>query len=100
MVCPAFSDGFCFLLAEASACGRPIVATKLAAHVDRVVQGKTGLLAEPTAESIASSIIEVLSNEQMLRNFGRKGKNYAERFTWEESARKHIELYGVLLSRK
>lgn len=32
ILCPAVADGFCFLLAEASACGRPVIATNVGAH--------------------------------------------------------------------
>lgn len=99
VVCPALSDGFCFLLGEASACGIPVIATNLGAHVDRVVQGKTGLLIQPTAESIANSVVQMLLNENKLKSFGERGKNYASRFTWEESAGKHIEIYNMLLSK-
>jgi len=99
VVCPALSDGFCFLLAEASACGKPVVATRLGAHVDRVVDGKTGTLAEPTAEGIASAIIQILGNEQKITDFGKEAKNYVEPLTWEESARKHLQIYEMLRSK-
>jgi glycosyltransferase involved in cell wall biosynthesis len=100
VVCPALSDGFCFLLAEASACGIPVVATKLGAHADRVVHGRTGLLTEPSAESIASAMVQILSDEKRLKSFGQEGRNHAARFTWEESTRKHMEIYEMLLSKQ
>ncbi len=100
VVCPALSDGFCFLLAEASACGVPVVATNLGSHPERVINHKTGILTQPTAESLSDSIIELLSDEQLMKNFGHEGKKYAERFNWEESTRKHIKIYEMLLSKK
>ncbi len=100
VVCPALSDGFCFLLSEASACGRPVVATKLAAHPDRVVHGRTGLLAEPTAQSIASSIIEVLNDENKAEQFSQEAQKHSKDFTWERSSQKHLEIYERLAETK
>ncbi|MGH9922282.1 MAG: glycosyltransferase [Nitrososphaerales archaeon] len=44
VVCPALSDGFCFLTAEVSACGLPVVTTNVGAHSERVIDEKTGIL--------------------------------------------------------
>ncbi len=100
VVCPALSDGFCFLLAEASACGLPVVATNLGAHSERVINGKTGLLTQPTAESLAASIIEVLSDENKAEEFGRGAQKHSKDFTWERSSQKHLEIYERLVKTK
>lgn len=97
VVCPALSDGFCFLLGEASACGISVVASNTGAHLERVIHGKTGLLTEPSADSIADSIIEVLSDEEKTRKFGTEGQKYSKDFTWARSCQKHVEIYEMLL---
>ncbi|MGH9921798.1 MAG: glycosyltransferase family 4 protein, partial [Nitrososphaerales archaeon] len=97
VVCPALSDGFCFLLAEASACGVPVVATNLGSHPERVINGKTGLLTQPDPDSIADSIIELLSDENKAKEFGREAQKYSRNFTWENSSRKHLEIYERLV---
>lgn len=99
VVCPALADGFCFLLAEAAACGRSTVATKVGAHIDRVLQGETGLLTALTAEGLASAIIEILSKEQLTMRFGKKGRHFAEQFRWKESTKRHVEIYEMLLTK-
>jgi len=100
VVCPALSDGFCFLLAEASACGKPVVATRLGAHVDRVVDGKTGLLAKPDAKSIADCILEILTDENLAKKYGRDAEIYAKNFTWERTTQEHLQLYNRLIESK
>ena len=97
VVCPALSDGFCFLLAEASACGVPVIATNVGSHIDRVIDRKTGLLVQPTAESLAYSIIEVLSDENMAQQFGLEAYKYSQNFTWQKSSQKHLEIYERLI---
>lgn len=100
VVCPALSDGFCFLLAEASACGVPVVATSLGAHSERVINGRTGLLTQPTAESLANSIIEVLRDESKAEEFGREAQKHSKDFTWERSSQKHLDIYEKLVETK
>ncbi len=100
VVCPALSDGFCFLLAEASACGVPVVATSLGAHSERVINGKTGLLTQPIAESLADSIIEVLNDENKAEQFGQEAQKHSKDFTWERSSQKHLEIYEKLAETK
>src|SRR5574341_1200683 len=97
VVCPAWSDGFCFLLAKASACGVPVVATNVGAHSERVIDGRTGLLTEPHMQSLADSIVEVLSDENKSRRLGSEGRRYSMGSTWERSARKHLEIYEKLI---
>ena len=98
IVCPAAVDGFCFLLAEGSACARPVIATNGGAHPDRIIHNKTGLLVEPTAEAIAKSIIEILTDKKRLIEFGEQGRNYASQYTWQKSVKKHLEVYEMLMS--
>lgn len=98
VVCPAVADGFCFLLAEASACGCPVIATDKGSHKERVIHGKTGYLAGLSAEEIARSIIQTISELHKIRSLGEEGHKSAAGLTWEKSARKHIELYEMLIS--
>ncbi len=100
VVCPALSDGFCFLLAEAAACGVPTVATNSGSHSERVIDGKTGLLSKPEPESIAECILEILRDENMARRLGQEAEIYAKNFTWERTAQKHLELYSRLIENK
>ncbi len=100
VVCPARSDGFCFLLAEASACGVPVVATKVGAHSERVLDGKSGLLCEPNAHSLADSIVEVLNDENKASEMGKEAEKHTRQFTWERSVQQHMEIYEKLANTK
>jgi glycosyltransferase involved in cell wall biosynthesis len=98
IICPAFADGFCFLLAEASACGCPVIATNAGAHTERVVPGKTGYLVPMTTDEIARTIIRAMNDIDKCRSLGIEGHRSTEELTWEKSARKHIQLYEKLIS--
>jgi glycosyltransferase involved in cell wall biosynthesis len=97
IVCPALADGFCFLLAEASACGKPVVATKRASHVERVIDKKTGVLTGNSEKELAEGICKLLSDEKLMKKYGKNGAKYAKRLSWESSVKKHLEVYKKLL---
>jgi glycosyltransferase involved in cell wall biosynthesis len=98
IVCPALADGFCFLLAEASACGVPVVATRCGAHPERVIHRKTGFLVEPDASSLADAVLRILWDENLARRMGEAGRKHALRFAWDKSVRKHLQIYEQLLT--
>jgi glycogen(starch) synthase len=98
IVCPAVVDGFCFLLAQASACGCPVIATDAGSHKERVIPGKTGYLVRLTAEEIARTIVQTISDVDMIQSLGEEGHRNTAGLTWEKSAKKHIQLYEMLIS--
>jgi glycosyltransferase involved in cell wall biosynthesis len=98
IVCPAAADGFCFLLAQASACGIPVVATNVAAHKERVIHMKTGLLVGLSAADIAKSILQLLKDRDMNKSFGAAGYVSVQNLSWDKSAKKHLEVYERLIS--
>lgn len=100
VVCPAITDGFCFLLGEAGACGVSTVATNLGAHKERIDDGKTGLLAENTPSDIAQKIASLLNDKALRESLGSAGSEKFKEFTWKKSVDKHLEIYENLIQRK
>lgn len=99
VTCPAISDGFCFLLADASLAGVPTVGTKLGSHPERIDEGKTGLLSEPTPQDMSNKIITLLQDRNLRDKLGSMGKKKYEELTWERCVKKHIEMYKNLINR-
>jgi glycosyltransferase involved in cell wall biosynthesis len=96
-VCPALSEGFCFLTAEALACGRPTVATALGAHNERITDKETGLLTGEQPEELAEAIISILNDEAAARRLGENAEKWSKQLTWESSVKKHLELYQEVI---
>ncbi|MBI2542858.1 MAG: glycosyltransferase family 4 protein [Candidatus Aenigmarchaeota archaeon] len=100
VVCPALSDGFCFLLGEASACGVPTVATNNGSHPERIIHNETGLLSSAEPEQLRQNIVKLLKDKQLYNKFSENTKTYARKFTWDESVRGHLEIYNKLISKQ
>lgn len=95
IVCPALSDGFCFLLAEASSCGVPILATNSGSHPERI--SNNGVLVDTDSRSIAKGIIELLKNEDIRKKIGDNGLIVTKKLKWKDSVKMHLEIYRSIL---
>jgi L-malate glycosyltransferase len=73
---------------------KPIVATPVGGIPEAIEDGKDGILVEPNAEKIAEKVVYLLKNKNKAKELARNARKVAEeRFTWEKSANKFIELY-------
>jgi glycosyltransferase involved in cell wall biosynthesis len=95
----SIAEGFGFMYAEASRCGRPVVATNTGSIPEIILNQKTGILVPPKdPKALADAIIELLTNKKKASKMGREGAKYTKKFTWENSVKKHLEVYEKLLS--
>ncbi len=83
-----WNEPFGMTLADAMAFGCPVVSTRAGGIPEIVVDGETGLLAEPgDPTSLARAIVELARDPAMRREMGRQGRaRRAAHFTWELSA--------------
>lgn len=77
---------------EANACGVPTIAVKdgaLGTSTEIIKDNFNGLLiAEVSPKTIASKIIELLSNERFRKKMGFNAKAFSKQFDWPEIAKK------------
>lgn len=91
-------ESFGIILAEALAGGAAVVASDIPAFDALLGGGAYGTLFQSEdAESLASCIIEVLSNTQMRNSLRSAGKEYAERFDWDEVATRIYDVYEMAM---
>ena len=75
----AGSDESCRAVLEAMAAGRPVVARRVGALPETVVDGETGLLIdEDTPEGVAAALATVLGDVERARGMGAAGRRRAE----------------------
>jgi phosphatidyl-myo-inositol dimannoside synthase len=82
-------EGFGISLVEASATSLPVVAGREGGMPEAVVDGVTGLLADPyDPASLAEAIQRVLRSPELARTLGCEGRRVAEtRYSWQRVAR-------------
>lgn len=98
-VVPSLYEGFGLPAAEAMACGLPVVATTAGALPEVVEDERSGILVPPRdADALAGAIKRLLEDKHLRQAMGEEGRRRVERhFTWEEAARKTLEVYREVL---
>jgi len=91
-VFPSLHESFGFPIIEAMACGTPVITSNIYSMPE--VAGDAAVLVNPyDVDEIAEAISELLSNQQKRESLIQKGLERAKQFTWEKSAREHLEVY-------
>lgn len=73
-------EGFGLVYAEAEACGRPVVGSPDGGAREAVVDGETGLLADPRdPRKVAEAIAKILSDPVLADQMGAKGAEFVNR---------------------
>jgi glycosyltransferase involved in cell wall biosynthesis len=86
---PSEKEGWGITNVEAAACGTPVVANNAPGLCDSVVDNETGLLYdENDVRSLALSIQKLLDDGRLRERFGINGRAWAEKFSWDASARR------------
>lgn len=94
---PSSSETFGLVALEASACGAPVLASKVDGLADAVADGVTGILvAERSAEAWARAIEGLVRAPETRLSLGRAGAQRAQSFTWQATASHFLDLYTRL----
>ncbi len=80
----SLAEGWGLSLTEAAGCGTPAVATDIRGHRSSVVDGVTGVLADPI--DLADALVRVLSDDALRSRLGAAAHDRALTLTWDASA--------------
>src|SRR5437763_6658093 len=87
-------EGFGLTLLEAMRAGVPVIAAQVAGAVE--VCGAAARYAQPQeAESFADAMAEVADQPRLRAELAERGRERANRFSWDECARAHFEAYSL-----
>jgi glycosyltransferase involved in cell wall biosynthesis len=94
---PSLYEGFGFPPLEAMAHGCPTLVSNVASLPE--VCGDAAYFVDPyDEESIADGIYQVATNSSLRESLIQKGLKRAKLFAWEESRKKHIEIFEEILN--
>jgi len=81
-VLPSFKEYTPNVILESQALGVPVIATRVGAIPEMVINGETGLLVEPgNVDQLAESIKILLTNEKLRAEMSIKAREWAKKFT-------------------
>ncbi len=81
--------------------GRPLVVSRVGDTVDWLERAEAGLASDPTPESMASAILQLLSNPERAKEMGRNARVLAEgELSWSHQGNRLEALYKQCLSKR
>lgn len=93
------SEGFGLVYLEASACGKPVVGSRISGCKDAVIDGTTGILVEPgDPEQLSKAIEFLVRNPDIAKDLGAGGLTFVQASGgWPRLARQILEKYQEIL---
>ena len=88
---PSKAEGFGLPVLEAMACGAAVLTARRLSLPE--VGGDAVAYTEPDVDSIATSLRELILDEDRRRRLSLSGQERAKEFTWAASAQAHVETY-------
>jgi phosphatidyl-myo-inositol dimannoside synthase len=95
---PDDTEGFGIVFMEAAACGKPALGGRSGGVPDAIVDGKTGLLVEPTAvDQVAAAIVRLAQDPALRESLGEAGRRRVyDSYRYEDIAAAILE--GIVSS--
>lgn len=94
---PSLRESFGIPIIESMACGTPVITSNTSAMPE--VADEAAMLINPLeVESITQAIKKVLENEKLYNHLKYNGLSRAMAFSWDNTARKTIQLYQSVLA--
>lgn len=92
------TESFGIVVAEAQACGLPVIVSDWPGVRSTLADGQTGLLVRPKdAQDLSDKLIQLLSDESLRHSFGQAGRGRAAAlYDWSELIKRIISLYEEL----
>lgn len=98
---PSYREGLPKALAEAAACGLPIVCTDVPGCRETVEHGRSGFLVPPRdPKALADALARLVGDSDLRRRMGEQGRQLAvARFALQRIAGQTVDLFDKLLGR-
>ena len=90
-------EGFGYVIIEAMACSKPIIAFNVSSNPEIISNNETGYLIEPfILNSFVEKILLLNNNKELIKQMGNQGrKKVEEQFEYKKSLEKVLDIIDV-----
>lgn len=100
LLLPSRSESFGLVAAEAQSCGLPVVAAAVGGLVHVVEDGESGILVQGwNPADYTEAMLRLLGDDRLAARLAAGAARWSERFSWEATASRFLELYEGAASR-
>ena len=93
-VLPSIWEGMPLTLLEAAAAGVPVITTNVGGILSVFTHEKDALIVQSkNPEALAIEMLRLMDDHELIKKLSENGKKLAEKFSWENSARKLDKIY-------
>jgi glycosyltransferase involved in cell wall biosynthesis len=83
-LCASSSEGFSLSVLEASACGRPVVTTRVGGCEELIIDGENGFFVDRSIEDIKQKVSTLYKDKGLIQKMGTKNRQIVEeKWSWE-----------------
>ncbi len=95
VVLPSLKEGFGMTLAEAGACGLPVISNNHSSIREIIQDGQTGFLAKTNdVNDWADKLLQLIKAPDLCQKLGAAGQKFVrEKFTWGENTAIHLKMF-------
>lgn len=93
---PSYYEGFGLPILEAQACNIPVITSDVSSMPE--VAGEGAVLVDPcSVGEITEAIYKISNNAQFREEIIKKGRENAQKFSWEKTAEETLQVYKTVL---
>lgn len=97
LVFPSYYEGFGFPPLESMGCGCPVIASNVAS-LPEICSSAAIYVSPENSKEIASAMQKIVIDRELRRKLIEEGYKNIQKFSWEKSIERHIELLEKLIS--
>ena len=98
-VLPSYREGFGLSVAEAMACGLPVVISDIPS-LRETFSDVASFFPPGDAEKLSKEIVALLGDDQLREKVGHRNEAFIRKYDWRSVAERELEFIGNLVSRK